>query len=74
MAVGEFEITIRGRLGDELSGSFAGFRADSIPGNLTRLVGEVPDQAGLLSVLTRLEDLHVQVVSVRDARQDDDIR
>ncbi|MFH8252662.1 hypothetical protein ACH3VR_20005 [Microbacterium sp. B2969] len=62
---GVFEVVIRGTLGGELVDSLDGFEVLPAPEGLTRLVGRVPDQQGLLTMLADLDDLRAEVLSVQ---------
>jgi hypothetical protein len=59
-----YRIRVRGELGAEWSGWFAGMELQTEPGAVTLLVGRLPDQAALHGVLTAIRDLGLELVSV----------
>jgi hypothetical protein len=59
-----YEIRVRGRLGDTVLQSFAGFEA-STDGGETTLRGEVHHQAELHSVLEQIDAFGLELVEVR---------
>jgi hypothetical protein len=59
-----FEIVVRGRLGPTLVAALDGFEVSRCDHGLTHLVGWVPDQARLHSVLETLRDLNIELTSV----------
>ena len=59
-----YEITVRGQIGDTLTGAFGGLTAHPIPPH-TVLRGEVADRAALYGVLERMEDLGLELLDVR---------
>jgi hypothetical protein len=61
---GSFEITVKGRLSPTLIAAMEGFEVSRCDLGLTQLVGWVPDQARLHSVLELLRDLNIELVSV----------
>jgi hypothetical protein len=58
-----YEITVRGRLGDTLTGAFDGLTAAPAPGQ-TVLRGELADQSALYGVLERIESLGLELLDV----------
>jgi hypothetical protein len=61
---GCFELVVRGRLSPTLIAAVDGFDVSRCDLGLTHLVGWVPDQARLHSVLELLRDLNIELVSV----------
>jgi hypothetical protein len=61
---GSFEVVVRGRLSPTLIAAVDGFEVSRCDLGLTHLVGWVPDQARLHSVLELLRDLNIELVSV----------
>ena len=61
---GSFEIVVKGRLSPTLIAAVDGFEVRRCDLGLTHLVGWVPDQARLHSVLEVLRDLNIELVSV----------
>lgn len=61
----EYEITVEGHLHKNRLRDFEGFTALSLPDGKTKLTGFLPDQAALFSVLNRIRDMNLQLVSVR---------
>lgn len=59
-----YQVMVRGRMSPALMASFAAFEIDTDADGLTRLIGDVPDQSHLLGLLTALNDLHIEIVSV----------
>jgi hypothetical protein len=59
-----YEFRVRGRLGETLLSSFAGFEAEIQPVE-TILRGSVTDQAALHGVLEQIEALGLELVEVR---------
>jgi len=59
-----FEIVVRGRLSPTLVAALDGFEVSRCDHGLTHLVGWVPDQARLHSVLEILRDLNIELASV----------
>jgi hypothetical protein len=62
-----FEIVVKGRLSPTLVAALDGFEVSRCDDGMTRLVGWVPDQAGLHSLLERLRDLNIELTSVNPA-------
>jgi hypothetical protein len=60
-----FEIVVKGRLTPTLVAAIDGFEVSRCDDGLTHLVGWVPDQARLHSLLTVLRDLNIELRSVR---------
>lgn len=56
-------ITVAGRMSKRLAAAFDGMTLVRRPG-ITELVGEVADQAQLHSLLSRIRDLGIELVSV----------
>ena len=61
---GSFELVVKGRLSPTLIAAMEGFEVSRCELGLTHLVGWVPDQARLHSVLELLRDLNIELVSV----------
>ena len=62
-----FEIVVKGRLSPTLVAALDGFEVSRCDHGLTHLVGWVPDQARLHSVLEILRDLNIELASVNPA-------
>ncbi len=62
-----YEITVEGHLHPNRLKQFEGFEAAFLPDGQTRLTGGLPDQAALFSVLNRIRDMNLPLISV--ARQ-----
>ena len=60
-----YEIVVRGRLGAALANAFDGFEALPQDGDVTRLVGWLPDQVALHACLRRIGDLGLELVEIR---------
>ena len=60
-----YRIRIKGRLDPKWSDWFDGFSITSIK-NETILLGTVPDQAALLGILTKINDLSLELISVNE--------
>lgn len=67
MGAETFEIVVRGRLSPTLVAALDGFEVSRCDHGLTHLVGWVPDQARLHSVLEILRDLNIELTSVNPA-------
>jgi hypothetical protein len=65
----QYEIRIRGELGETLLAGFPGFEAARLGGE-TVLAGTLPDQAALFGVLAQIEALGLELLEVRPDRQD----
>jgi hypothetical protein len=68
----DYEFVLRGELGDRFALLFEGMALERIPGH-TVLTGVVLDQAHLLGVITRIQELGLDLVSVnpQDLRKDE---
>jgi hypothetical protein len=64
MAPSRYEVRIKGRLGEALLGTFAGFDAEVEPVE-TVLRGDIEDQAALHGVLERIHEAGLEIVEVR---------
>jgi hypothetical protein len=62
-----FEIVVKGRLSPTLVAALDGFEVSRCGDGLTHLVGWVPDQARLHSLLELLRDLNIELASVNPA-------
>jgi hypothetical protein len=60
----DYEIRIKGRLSDSLSGAFEDFSATLQPAE-TVMRGEVRDQSELHGVLDRIQSLGLELIEVR---------
>ena len=60
-----YEIRVRGRLGPRWSTQFDGMTVDTTVDGTTVLLGPVADQAALHGLLSRLGDLGITLLSVR---------
>ena len=69
MAPVRYRISVRGRLTDRLGSAFSGMTLESAPGQ-TVLVGEIRDQSELYSVLDRVRNLGLELVSVEPSPSD----
>jgi hypothetical protein len=58
------EVIVRGRLGPDLVAALQGFTVGTTRDGRTSLVGRVPDQTRLMGLLSMLDELHIEVVSV----------
>ena len=65
----QFEIRIRGHLGETLLAAFPGLDARRRGGE-TVLAGALPDQAALFGVLGQIEALGLELLEVRRDRHD----
>ncbi len=59
-----FEIVVKGTMSPTLAAAIEGFDISRTDCGMTYLVGWVPDQARLHSVLELLRDLNIELVSV----------
>ena len=59
-----FEIVVKGRLSPTLVAAIDGFEVSRCDHGLTHLIGWVPDQARLHSLLELLRDLNIELSSV----------
>ncbi len=64
MAAETFEIVVKGRLSPTLVAALDGFEVSRCERGMTHLVGWVPDQARLHSLLELLRDLNIELASV----------
>lgn len=67
MGSGRVEVVVEGDMGPLLQrvGALHGFTCTAAQHGCTRLDGTVPDQAALFGLLELLDELHVEVVSMR---------
>jgi hypothetical protein len=63
----QYEIVVRGKLGDRFASAFDGLTIDRHPQE-THLSGEVVDQAQLHALLDRIRALGIELVSVTPLR------
>ena len=68
MKPSRYEFRVRGRVGERLLSSFAGFDAEVQPVE-TILRGSVEDQAALHGILEQIESLGLELVEVRQVDQ-----
>jgi hypothetical protein len=66
-----FEVVVRGRLSPTLAAALDGFEVSHCEDGLTHLVGFVPDQSRLHSLLELLRDLNIELVSMNPTRTSD---
>jgi hypothetical protein len=59
-----YEIRVRGRLGETMRSAFPGLRAQ-LHGHDTVLAGELPDEAALYGVLAEIEALGLELLALR---------
>ncbi|MCU1476447.1 MAG: hypothetical protein JWQ64_1140 [Subtercola sp.] len=64
MASANFEIVVKGTLSPPLVDAIDGFEVSRVENGLTYLVGWVPDQARLHSLIDALGNLTIELVSV----------
>lgn len=64
MGAETFEIVVKGRLSPTLIAAIDGFDVSRCEQGMTHLVGWVPDQARLHSLLELLRDLNIELTSV----------
>ena len=60
-----YEIVVAGDVGPTVLGALDGFELQPSAAGTSRLIGTVPDPAGLQGVLHRLTDLRVELIEVR---------
>ena len=60
----QYEITVEGHLQKNRLKDFEGFSALSLADGKAVLTGTLPDQAALFSILNRIRDMNLQLVSV----------
>ena len=61
----QYELVVRGRIGQKLVTALAGFEVVESTGDSTRLRGWVVDQAALQSLLATAGDLGMEILSFR---------
>jgi hypothetical protein len=59
----DYELVLRGEIGDRFAMFFEDMRLERVEGQ-THLTGEVRDQAQLLGVIERIQELGLELVSV----------
>lgn len=64
MTIAQYEIHIKGRVGEQLVASFDGMSAEVQP-VATVLHGEIPDQAALHGLLDAIQALGLELIEVR---------
>ena len=64
MTVTGYEVVVKGRFGSALASAFEGFEVARVDHGCTHLVGWATDQARLHSMLERLRDLNIELISV----------
>ena len=60
-----YEIIIRGHIDQRRADWFAGLEIIQLPEGISRLAGEVMDQAALHGILNRVRDMGVELLSVK---------
>jgi hypothetical protein len=65
-----YEIRLQERLDDHWTGWFDGLKLTADPQGETVLSGPVPDQCALLSVLRKIHDLGLTLISVQKRRRE----
>ncbi|HYG58094.1 MAG TPA: hypothetical protein VD902_08545 [Symbiobacteriaceae bacterium] len=65
MAIQAYEILVDGHIDDRRAPWFGGLALTRLPTGQTRLAGSLADQAALHAVLTRIRDLGLHLVLVR---------
>ncbi len=60
-----YEITVEGHLNPNRLKDFEGFTATLLADGKTRLTGCLPDQAALFSILNRIRDMNLPLISVQ---------
>ncbi len=60
-----YEITVEGHLTLNRLKDFEGFSATPLPDGKTKLMGCLPDQAALFSILSLIRDMNLPLVSVQ---------
>jgi hypothetical protein len=60
-----YEITVEGHLTLNRLKDFEGLTATPLPDGKTKLSGNLPDQAALFSILNRIRDMNLPLVSVQ---------
>jgi hypothetical protein len=66
-----YQIKIRGHLDDTLAGWFDGMSVSNLEGGEALLSGSLPDQAALQSLLKRISNLGLTLVSVNAVPEED---
>ena len=64
MTANSYEVVVRGRLGPTLVSAFEGFDVTGVEHGCTHFVGLVIDQARLHSMIERLRDLNIELISL----------
>ena len=60
-----YEITVEGHLNLNRLKDFQGLNATHLPDGKTLLCGYLPDQAALFSILNRIRDMNLPLISVQ---------
>ena len=64
----QYELVIRGEVGDRFGAAFEGMRLEG-DGGTTTITGEVRDQAQLHGLIERVQDLGFELVSVNPRKE-----
>jgi len=60
-----YEISVEGHLTSNRLKNFEGLHATLLPDGKTKLAGDLPDQAALFSILNRIRDMNLPLISVQ---------
>ncbi len=60
-----YEISVEGHLTSNRLKDFEGLHATPLPDGKTKLSGNLPDQAALFSILNRIRDMNLPLISVQ---------
>jgi hypothetical protein len=64
-----YEIRIRGHLQDKWADQFEGMDLNRESDGTTTLCGPLPDQTALHSILLRIRDMNLKLISVKEIQQ-----
>ena len=65
-----YEIVLKGQLSTTLETYFEPMHIAKIEDGYTRLVGVIPDQAVLFGLLSRIRDLNIELIELRQVKMD----